>query len=126
MKTAMTLNRNTMTGPGASRAFSALLIAISLAACATAPRDDYKLRRDIADLHMVNMPVTEARTLLAGHRFICEKDADQYAGSLLKSVNCSRRIEGLGCRDDEQVTLEFNVNTNLVERVATGRKNGCN
>ncbi len=106
--------------------FSFLLIAIFLAGCATAPRDDYKLRRDIADLHIVKMPIADARTLLAEHKFTCEKDTVQYAGSPLRSVICARRIQGIGCRDDELVTLEFSVDTNLVERVATGRKNGCN
>jgi hypothetical protein len=106
--------------------FGFLLAALLVAGCATGPRDDYKLRRDIADLHIVKMPIGEARTLLANHKFTCEKDTAQYAGSLLRTVICARRIQGIGCRDDELVTLEFSVDTNLVERLATGRKNGCN
>lgn len=105
---------------------SFLLIPIFIAGCATGPRDDFKLRRDIAGLNLVKMPITEARTRLAGQGFACEKDTEPYAGSLHKSVYCARVIPGIGCKDDEHVTLEFRAETALVERVATGRKNGCN
>jgi hypothetical protein len=102
------------------------LIAISIAGCATGPRDDFKLRRDIAGLNLVKMPITDARTRLAGQGFACEKDTEPYAGSLLRSVYCARVIPGIGCKDDEHVTLEYRAETSLVERVVTGRKNGCN
>ena len=101
-------------------------IAACMTACATGPRDDYKLRRDIAGLNLVKMPITDARTRLAGQGFSCEKDTEPYAGSLLKSVYCARVIQGIGCKDDEHVTLDYQLETALVERVATGRKNGCN
>ena len=102
------------------------LIAIFIAGCATGPRDDFKLRRDIAGLNLVKMPIAEARTRLAGQGFACEKETGPYAGSLLKSVYCARAIPGIGCKDDEHVTLEYRAENSLVERVATGRKNGCN
>ena len=102
------------------------LIAIFMAGCATGPRDDFKLRRDIASLNLVKMPIADARTRLAEHRFVCDKDTEQYAGSFLKSVYCTRTIPGIGCKDDEHVTLEYRAETGLVERFATGRKNGCN
>jgi hypothetical protein len=102
------------------------LIAILIAGCATGPRDDFKLRRDIAGLNLVKMPIAEARTRLAGQGFACEKDTEPYAGSLLRSAYCVRVIPGIGCKDDEHVTLEFRTESSLVERVTTGRKNGCN
>ena len=102
------------------------LIALIFSGCATGPRDDYKLRRDIADLHIVNMPIEEARALLAGRAFICEKDTVPYEGSFLRAVYCARPVQGIGCRDDEHVTLEYRLDTKLVDRVASGRKNGCN
>ena len=106
--------------------FSSWLIALFLAGCATGPRDDFKLRRDIAGLNLVKMPIADARALLSGHGFVCEKDSSPYEGSFLRSASCTRAIQGLGCRDDEQVTLEYRTESGLVERVATGRKNGCN
>ena len=106
--------------------FCFYLIAIFIAGCAIGPRDDYKLRRDIAGMNLVKMPIAEARTRLAGHGFVCEKDTAQYEGSFLRSAYCTRTIRGLGCHDDENVTLEYSVETSLVERVATGRINGCN
>ena len=102
------------------------LIVLLIAGCATAPRDDYKLRRDIAGLNMVKMSINEARALLAEQKFVCGKDTDPYAGSLLKSTECKRAIRGIGCQDDEQVTLEYKPETGLVERVSTRRINGCN
>jgi hypothetical protein len=114
-----------MSSPSAVR-FSFWLIAACMTACATGPRDDYKLRRDIAGLNLVKMPIADARTRLAGQGFACEKDTEPYAGSLLRSVYCVRVIQGIGCKDDEHVTLDYRPETALVERVATGRKNGCN
>ena len=102
------------------------LIPLIVAGCATVPRDDYKLRRDIASLNLVKMSMTEARSVLADQKFVCGKDAEPYAGSLLKSAECKRAIRGIGCQDDEQVTLEFKLETGLVERVSTRRINGCN
>jgi hypothetical protein len=102
------------------------IISIVIAGCATAPRDDYKLRRDIAGLNLVKTSMTEARAVLADQKFVCGKDADPYAGSLLKSADCKRAIRGIGCQDDEQVTLEYKPETGLVERVSTRRINGCN
>ena len=101
-------------------------IAAFITACATGPRDDFKLRRDIASLNLVKMPIADARTRLAEPGFVCEKDTEPYAGSFFKSVYCVRVIPGIGCRDDEHVTLEYRTETGLVERVTTGRKNGCN
>src|SRR3954452_18596420 len=103
-----------------------LIFAMFIAGCATGSRDDYKLRTDIADLHMVNMPIVDARKLLAGRKFICAKDTAQYEGSFLRTVECTRAVQGIGCRDDEGVTLDYKADTGLVERVTTGRKNGCN
>jgi len=102
------------------------VIALFIAGCATGPRDDFKLRRDIAGLNLVKMPITDAGARLGGQGFTCEKDTEPYAGSLLRSVYCVRVIPGIGCKDDEHVTLEFRADSSLVERVTTGRKNGCN
>ncbi len=102
------------------------LIALLLAGCATGPRDDFKLRRDIAGMNLVKMPIADARAALSGYGFSCEKDSSQYEGSFLRSAYCSREIRGIGCRDEEHVTLEYRTESGLVERVATGRKNGCN
>ena len=102
------------------------LIPLIIAGCATAPRDDYKLRRDIAGLNLVKTSMSEARAVLADQKFVCGKDAEPYAGSLLKTADCKRTIRGIGCQDDEQVTLEFKLETGLVERVSTRRINGCN
>jgi len=102
------------------------LIAVFLTGCATVARDDFKLRRDIADMNLVKMPLADARTVLSGQGFACGKDSGQYAGSLLRSVDCAHPVPGIGCRDEERVTLEYSVETGLVERVATGRKNDCN
>ena len=102
------------------------LIAVVLTGCATVPRDDFKLRRDIAGMNLVKMPIADARARLAGQGFVCEKDSGQYAGSFLRTASCMRAIPGIGCRDEEQVTLEYAVESGLVDRVATGRKNNCN
>jgi hypothetical protein len=103
------------------------LIAVFLTGCATVARDDFKFRRDIAGLNLVKMPIADARARLAGQGFACEKGSSaQYAGSLLRSVDCTHAIPGLACRDVEHVTLEYQVESGLVERVATGRNNACN
>lgn len=102
------------------------LIFIFLAGCATGPRDDFKLRRDIAGMNLVKMTVPQASAKLSGNGFACAKDAEQYAGSFMRSVYCERTIAGLGCKDEEQVTLDYRVESGLVERFTTGRKNGCN
>jgi hypothetical protein len=101
-------------------------IPLVIAGCATAPRDDYKLRRDIAGLNLVKMSMNEARAVLADQKFVCGKETEPYAGSLLKTADCKRAIRGIGCQDDEQVTLEYKPETGLVERVSTRRINGCN
>jgi hypothetical protein len=102
------------------------LIAVFLTGCATVARDDFKFRRDIAGLNLVKMPVADARARLAGQGFACGQDFAQYAGSLLRSVDCTRAIPGLACRDVEHVTLEYQVESGLVERFTTGRNNACN
>jgi hypothetical protein len=118
-------------GPSASfstraRSLDLSLCILILAGCATGARDDFKLRRDIDGLHLVKMPIEGAKARLAAHGFVCEKDTVPYEGSFLRSVYCVRTIKGLGCRDDEHVTLEYVAESSLVDRFATGRKNGCN
>jgi hypothetical protein len=102
------------------------LIAILSNGCATGPRDDFKLRRDIAAMNLVKMSVPEASERLARDRFVCAKDIEPYAGSFMRSAYCERTIPGIGCKDEEHVTLEFRVESGLIERFTTGRKNGCN
>ena len=102
------------------------LIALFLAGCATTARDDFKLRRDIDRLNLTTIPVAAARARLSGQGFTCEKEYEQYAGSLLRSVYCTRPIPGIACRDNEHVTLEYRTESGLVDRVTTGRANGCN
>ncbi len=118
-------------GPSASfstraRSLDLSLCILILAGCAIGARDDFKLRRDIDGLHLVKMPIEGAKARLAAHGFVCEKDTVPYEGSFLRSVYCVRTIKGLGCRDDEHVTLEYVAESSLVDRFATGRKNGCN
>ena len=105
---------------------SVWLTLVVLIGCATVPRDDFKLRRDIAGMNLVKMPLADARTVLSGQGFACDKESAQYAGSFLRTAFCTRAIPGIGCRDEEQVTLEYGVESGLVDRVATGRKNACN
>jgi len=102
------------------------LLILLVSACATGARDDFKLRRDIDGLHLVKMPIEGAKARLAAQGFVCEKYTVPYEGSFLRSVYCVRTIRGIGCRDDEHVTLEYGAESSLVDRFATGRKNGCN
>ena len=102
------------------------LFLIMLVGCATGPRDDFKLRRDIAGMNLVKMTVPQASERLSARGFLCAKDAEQYAGSFMRSVYCERTIAGLGCKDEEHVTLDYRVESGLVERFTIGRKNGCN
>ena len=112
--------------PTHARTFGVSLCILALTACATGARDDFKLRRDIDGLHLVKMPLDGAKARLAARGFACDKDTVPYEGSLLRSIYCVRTIAGIGCRDDEHVTLEYSVESSLVDRYATGRKNGCN
>ena len=102
------------------------LLILLVSACATGARDDFKLRRDIDGLHLAKMPIEGAKARLAANGFVCEKDTVPYEGSFLRSVYCVRTIKGIGCRDDEHVTLEYVAESSLVDRFASGRKNGCN
>ena len=102
------------------------LLCILMAGCATGARDDFKLRREIAAMNLVKMSVSEASERLSRDRFLCAKDTEPYAGSFMRSVYCERTIPGIGCKDEEHVTFEYRAESDLVERFATGRKNGCN
>ena len=77
-------------------------------------------------MNLVKMTVPQASDKLSGRGFKCAKDAEQYVGSFMRSVYCERTIAGLGCKDEEHVTLDYRVESGLVERFTTGRKNGCN
>ena len=102
------------------------LITLFLTGCATGPRDDFRLRRDIDNLNLMTIPIATARARLFEKGFTCEKEYEPYAGSPLRTVYCTHPIPGIACRDNEHVTLEYRAESGLVDRVTTGRANGCN
>jgi hypothetical protein len=101
------------------------LMALLLTGCATEVRDDFKLRKDIDNLNLTKTPIAAARVRLSELGFICDKGYEPYANSLLRAVSCKRTVPGFACRDDEQVSLEYQAESGLVERVTTRRANTC-
>jgi hypothetical protein len=101
------------------------LSAVFLAGCATAPRDDLRLRRDIERLNLTTIPIAAARARLSERGFVCANEYERYAGSPLRTIVCTHAVPGLACRDEENVTLEYRVDSGLVDRVATSRANAC-
>lgn len=100
-------------------------IALFLTGCATGLRDDLGLRRDIERMGLTKMPVATARARLSEQKFVCEKDYQRYADAPHISVECTRAVAGIACKDNEHVSLEYRPESGLVDRVTTRRANNC-